>query len=145
MPKQAFKKHRASMLGLLTAPDDSAPEPAPLKHRVVATGANTEDIGLADDDDDEIGLLTYVEELRACSHTRSSPYNAMTMALAVSLFCVLYACVTIITMLAPMFQDGIALLFITVATGAGVTACLWDPPVDIHHGARVLLVRATGA
>eukprot|EP00961_Rhodomonas_salina_P020257 271912-Rhodomonas_salina.1 len=58
MPKQAFEKHRASMLGLPTAPDDSAPDPAPLKSRVVATGANAEDIWLADDDDDELRLLT---------------------------------------------------------------------------------------
>eukprot|EP00961_Rhodomonas_salina_P014706 197388-Rhodomonas_salina.1 len=65
MPKQAFKKHRVSMLGLQTALDDSGSDPAPPKPRVVATGANTEDIGLADDDDDELGLLTYVEELRA--------------------------------------------------------------------------------
>eukprot|EP00961_Rhodomonas_salina_P094613 1273359-Rhodomonas_salina.1 len=148
MPKPAFEKHRASMLGLPTAPDcacSSAPAPAPLKPRVVATGTNAEDIGLADDDDDELGLLTYVDELRARSHTRPSSYDASTMVLAASLLCVLYACVTVIAMLAPVFQDGFALLLIAVATGARATARFWDPPVDIHLGTMVLLVRATGA
>eukprot|EP00961_Rhodomonas_salina_P020258 271912-Rhodomonas_salina.2 len=66
------------------------------------------------------------------------------MLLAVSLLCVLYVHVTVVVMLAPMFQDGIVLLFIAVATSVGATARFWDPPVDIRHGTRVLLVRATG-
>eukprot|EP00961_Rhodomonas_salina_P178296 2404792-Rhodomonas_salina.1 len=57
MPKPAFEKHRASMMGLQSAPGDPAPSLAPIKSRIIATGANAEDIEMGDDDDDEHGMI----------------------------------------------------------------------------------------
>eukprot|EP00961_Rhodomonas_salina_P090877 1222914-Rhodomonas_salina.1 len=73
-------------------------------------------------------------------------YDTSTVVLTVSsLFSVLYGVVTIIAMLIPMVKDGFALLRSAVAAGEGVAAFIWDPPVDIHHGEMVLLIRAAGA
>eukprot|EP00961_Rhodomonas_salina_P123239 1660088-Rhodomonas_salina.2 len=145
MPKPAFEKHRASMMGLLSVAGDSTSSPAPVKARIVATGANAEDIKLGDDDEDELGMIAYLDELHVLAGDRSSFYDAWTLTFAVSLFSVLYGCVTVIAMLIPMFKDGIALLLSAVTTVEDVTALLWDPPVDVHHGNMVLLIRATGA
>eukprot|EP00961_Rhodomonas_salina_P143458 1930428-Rhodomonas_salina.1 len=145
MPKQAFEKHCGAMMGLQLVPDDPTPSPAPLKSRIITTGANAEDMELGQDDDDELGMIAYVDELRARAGTQPPFYDAWTMMFAVSLFSVLYGCVTVIAMLVLMFKDGIALLLSAVTTGEDVTAHCWDPPDDVHHGDMVLLIRATGA
>eukprot|EP00961_Rhodomonas_salina_P235288 3180229-Rhodomonas_salina.2 len=147
MPKPAFEKHCALMLGLLPVLSDPAPSLAPDTSRIIATGANAEDIAMGDDDDDEHGIMmiALVDAVHDLTSARSSPYDAWTLALAVSLFCVLYGFVTVIAMLIPIAKDGLALLLSAVAAGENMAAHFWDPPVDVRHADMVLLIRAAGA
>eukprot|EP00961_Rhodomonas_salina_P151930 2045354-Rhodomonas_salina.1 len=145
MSKQAFEKHRASMMGLQSVPGDPTPSLAPTKSRIIATGANAEDIKMGDDDDDEHGMIAYQDEVHDLAGARSSLYDAWTVVFALSLFSVLYGSVTVIAMLIQMVKDGFALLLSAIATGEGVAAYFWDPPVDVHHGDMVLLIREAGA
>eukprot|EP00961_Rhodomonas_salina_P287961 3890497-Rhodomonas_salina.1 len=145
MPKPAFEKHRTSMMGLQSAPGDPTPSLAPVKSSIIATGANAEDIEMGDDDDDEHGMIALGDEVPDLSGARSSLYDVSTVALAVSLFSVLCGFVTVIAMLIPMVKDGFALLLSAVAAGDNVAAYLWDPPIDVHHGNMVLMIRAAGA
>eukprot|EP00961_Rhodomonas_salina_P161894 2180557-Rhodomonas_salina.1 len=62
MPKPAFEKHHASMMGLQLDPADPAPSLAPLESHIVATGANAEDVAMGDDDDDEHGMIALGDE-----------------------------------------------------------------------------------
>ena len=145
MPKPAFEKHRASMMGLQLDPGDPVPSLAPLKSRIIATGANAEDIEMGDDDDDEHGMIALGDEVFDLVSARPSLYDASTVVLTVSLFSVLYGVVTVIAMLIPMVEDCFALLRSAVAAGENVAAFIWDPPVDIHHGEMILLISAEGA
>eukprot|EP00961_Rhodomonas_salina_P211248 2852570-Rhodomonas_salina.1 len=128
MPKPAFEKHSASMMGLQSAPGDPTPSLVPLKSRIIATGANAEDIEMGYDDDDEHGMIAFGDVFPELASTRSSLYGVSTVVLAVSLFSVLYGLVTVIAMLIPMVEDCFVLLRSAVAAGENVAAFIWDPP-----------------
>eukprot|EP00961_Rhodomonas_salina_P246013 3323974-Rhodomonas_salina.1 len=145
MPKPAFEKHHASMLGLQPVPGNLAPSLAPDESSIIATGANAEDIAMGDDDDDEHGMIVLVDTVQDLTSASSSLYNAWTLELAVSLFFVLYGFVAVIAMLIPVVKDGLVLLLSAVAAGKNMAAYFWDSPVDIHPCDMVLLIRAAGA
>eukprot|EP00961_Rhodomonas_salina_P205475 2773548-Rhodomonas_salina.1 len=110
MPKPAFEKHCASMMGLQSAPGDPMPSLTPLKSRIIATGANAEDIAMGDNDDDEHCMIALGDEVVDLVSARPLLYDASIVVLTVSLFSVLYRLVTVIAMLIPMVKDGFALL-----------------------------------
>eukprot|EP00961_Rhodomonas_salina_P187711 2533362-Rhodomonas_salina.1 len=100
---------------------------------------------MGDDNDDEHCMIALRDKFPDPAGTCSSLYDTSTVALAVSLFSVLYGFVTVIAMLAPMVKDGFALLLSAVVAGDRVAAYLWDPPIDVHHCNMVLMIRAVGA
>eukprot|EP00961_Rhodomonas_salina_P070568 947312-Rhodomonas_salina.1 len=86
MPKPAFEKHCASMMGLQVEPGNPAPSLAPLESRIIATGANAEDIemdnGDDDGDDDEHGMIALGDVVFDLVRARPSLYDASTVVLA---------------------------------------------------------------
>eukprot|EP00961_Rhodomonas_salina_P146561 1973158-Rhodomonas_salina.1 len=106
MPKPAFEKHRASMMGLQLDPGDPVPSLALLESRIIATGANAEDIEMDNCDDDcddnEHGMIALGDVAFDLTRARPSLYDSSTVVLAVSLFSVVYGVVTVIAMLIPM-------------------------------------------